>query len=70
MLNKITSMLDELNFDYEILSDTFIRLFIPGTDDYTSIEICNDTDISLSGKIIGKLDDLREELISIKYYNT
>lgn len=70
MLSKITSLLDSLFFDYEILSDTFIRLFLPGTNDYTSIEICNGTDISFSGKIIGKFDDLRKELINIRYYAT
>ena len=67
--SDVKRVLEELNFEYEILSPTHIRCFYPCSDDYTMISVVNKNEISMHGKIIGSIDDLKNHLLNIKYFS-
>lgn len=60
-INYITSLLEEFNYKYEVVTDTMIRVFLKDGISYTHIENCDD-DREDYYTIVGRVQNLREWL--------
>lgn len=66
----VKQLLEDLSIEYETLAPAHIKCYYPSSNDCTMISVCNKTDISIGGRIIGSIDDLKTHLLNIKYYSS